>query len=258
MTPELMPPSSSESADSAFNQERMPLWQHLSDLRQVLVRGGIATFLAWLVTYYFCDRIGVFLQQPLLKLLPPGEAHLYYLGVAEKFMVYFKLSLFAAAGLVSPYLLYQIWWFVSPGLYRHEKRFLLPFLFFGSITFVMGMVFGYYAVIPSIYKFLINFGPQVDQPRITLNQYFSLTLKLLFVFGVMFEIPLLFVLLSRFELIDASLLTKYRRHAILLIAVVSALISPTPDALTMVIIMAPLWLLYELSVVMVWWVKPKS
>jgi sec-independent protein translocase protein TatC len=235
--------------------KRMPLWQHLADLRQVLVRALIAIFLAWLVTYYFCDRIGTFLERPLLRLLPPGEAHLYYLGVAEKFLVYLKLSVYAAIGLVSPYLLYQIWWFVAPGLYRREKRFLLPFICFGSVTFVLGMLFAYYAFLPAAYKFFLNFGPQVDEPRITIKQYFSLTLKMLFTFGVIFEVPLLLILLGKFELIDAQTLTQYRRHAVLLTAVIAALISPTPDALSMVIIMAPLWLLYEISVVVVGWIS---
>jgi sec-independent protein translocase protein TatC len=235
---------------------RMPLWQHLAELRDVLVKGLIAVGLVWLVTYYFCDRIGIVLQQPILKVLPESQRHLYFFGVAEKFMVYFKLSIVSAVGIVSPYLIYLAWWFVAPGLYKHEKKFLVPFLFFGSITFVIGVLFGYFVVLPACYRFLINFGPNVIEPRVTLNQYFSLTLKLLLSLGIVFELPLLIVLLAKFGFVDSAMLSKYRRHAILLIAVLAALISPNPDALTMVIVMAPLWLLFELSIFMVKWVAP--
>jgi len=237
---------------------RMPLWQHLDDLRKVLVRVLGALFIGAIGGYLICEPLVKFLERPFLKLLPPEEAHLYYLGVAEKFMVYFKVSLVAGILATSPYLLYQVWWFVAPALYKHERRFLVPFLCLGSVAFLMGSAFAFYVIIPSTYRFMISFGGSGGLPIIRLEQYFNLTLKLMFTTGLVFELPVLLVLLAKFGLLQPSSLVHYRRHAVLGLGILSAFISPTPDAFSMLIVWAPLWILYEMSVVAVGWASRQA
>jgi sec-independent protein translocase protein TatC len=155
---------------------------------------------------------------------------------------------------MSPYLFYEIWKFASPGLYRRERRFLLPFVGFGSGAFIAGICFAFYLVIPTGYKFLIQFGSPNERAIITLTEYFSLTLKLMLALGLIFELPVIFVLLAKFGLVTAKQLSGYRRHAFVASAVVSAVATPTPDAFTMILVMAPLYLLYEVSIIAVRWV----
>ena len=237
---------------------RMPLWEHLDDLRACLIRCALAVGLGTFGTYYFSDVIVAFLEKPLLDTLPEGQANLYFTGIADKFFVYLKVSVIAAIALTSPYLLYQAWLFISPALYRHEKKFVLPFLFLGSVAFVVGLVFGFYVVLPTGYGFLVNFGSPNEKPIITLTEYFGLTLKLLMSMGLIFEVPVVLALLARFGIVRSGFLSSYRRHAIVANAILAALITPTPDAFTMLLVMIPLCLLYELGILGVRWVERPS
>ncbi len=253
-----LPDGNVTSRSSGADDARMPLWQHLDDLRKVIVRVLAALFVGAIGGYLVCEPIVAFLERPYLKLLPPAEAHLYYLGVTEKFMVYFKVSLVAGILATSPYLLYQVWWFVAPALYKHERRFLVPFLGFGSFAFLLGCAFAFYAIIPSAYRFMLSFGGAGGVPIIRLEQYFNLTLKMMFTTGLVFELPVVLVLLAKFGLLDASSLSRYRKQAILGLGIVSAFISPTPDAFSMLIVWAPLWILYEVSVIAVGWASKQA
>ena len=227
---------------------RLPLWEHLEELRNILIRSLLALSVGAIAAYCFCDEIVKFLERPLIGVLPEGQRHLYFTGVADKFLIYFKVSLLSSLILTGPFLLYQAWLFISPGLYRHERRFVGAFIAFGSLTFLLGLVFAYYIVIPYGYKFLIEFGGENDLPIITLKAYFDLTLKLMVAVGLLFEMPVLIVLLGKFGIVTPEILTKYRRHAMLAISVVSALVTPSPDAITLVMVMIPLYLLYEISI----------
>lgn len=247
--------SDTDSTQDAVHSEeaRMPLWQHLDELRRVLIRSVMVLGAGCCLTYLFSDRIVLFLEKPLLGVLPAGAKHLYFTGIADKFIVYFKISFLSSLLLTGPFLLYQVWIFVSPALYRHEKRFAVPFVTFGFISFVVGLAFTYVVLIPYGYKFLIEFGSSSDIPLITLTSYFDITLKLMVAMGLVFEMPVLLVLLSRMGIVNPAFLSHYRRHAIVAIAVIAAVATPSPDAFTMLLVMIPLWLLYELSVVAVKW-----
>ncbi len=233
----------------------MPLWEHLDELRGGLIRSLIVIALGFVVAYAYAERIMWFLEQPILGLLPAGEG-LYYTGLTDKFMTYLKVSFLSAILLVSPYLLYEVWRFVSPGLLRNEKRFMVPFLFLGSFSFFAGLAFAFYLVIPIGYEFLLNFGSPTEKAIITLNSYFSLTLKLMLAMGLVFELPVVLMLLGKFGIIDAHFLAKHRRYAFLICSVVAAVATPTPDAVTMLIVLIPLYTLYELGVVGVRLVNP--
>jgi len=231
------------------DDSRMPLWEHLDDLRKVLIRSLLAICVGLIITYNFSDVIVVFLQKPLLDLLPKDDQHLYYTGIADKFVVYLKVSILSSLLLVSPYILYQIWTFVSPALYRDEKKFAVPFVILGVLAFITGISFAYYVVIPYGYKFLIEFGSPTDKAIITLTEYFSLTLKLMLAIGLVFELPVVLILLGKFGIVNAEMLAGFRRQAALIISVASAIATPSPDAFTMLIVMVPLYLLYELSII---------
>lgn len=240
--------------DEEKEEQRMPLWQHLDELRTAIFRSLIVVCTALCVTYYYIEKIIVFLEQPLLKLLPPEDAHLYYTGITEKFMIYIKISVYSAIALVSPYLLFQVWNFVSPALYRDEKKFLIPFLIIGSISFFTGMSFAYYIVIPLGYDFLIKFGSPTDKAMITLSEYFTMTLQMMVGLGLVFELPLVLMLLAKFGIISPSFLGKFRGQAYIGLSLLAAVITPSPDALSMILVLVPLCVLYEISVILVKWV----
>lgn len=243
-----------EAEESSEQLEaRMAVWEHLDELRKVMIRSLLALIAGLTITYNFSDRIMYFLELPLLQILPPGDAHLVYTGIADKFTVYFKVSVLSSFLLVLPFILYQIWRFVSPALYAHERKFAGPFVIFGTLAFVAGLAFAYYIVIPYGYKFLIEFGGtdlnHTEKAMITLTEYYGLTIKLLLAVGLIFETPVIFVLLGRFGLVNSGMLSRFRRHAMLLSAVVAAVATPSPDAFTMLLVMVPLYLLYEISIV---------
>lgn len=234
-------------------EKRMLLWEHLDELRSGLIRSLLAIGLVLIVTYYYCEPIVRFLEQPLLDILPPGES-LYYTGIGDKFFIYLKVSIIASVFIVSPYLLFEIWKFIAPALYREERRFAFAFVIMGSIAFVVGAAFAYYVVIPFGYKFLLNFGSGEEKAIITLTEYFGLTLKMLLALGIVFELPVLLILLARFGIVDEALLVKNRRLAFVAASVVSAIATPSPDAFTMLIVLFPLYFLYEISIIGVRWV----
>lgn len=227
----------------------MPLWEHLDDLRKGLIRCLLYLVGGFSITYGFSETLLKFLERPLLKVLPPNEQHLYFTGITDKFFVYVQVSFFAALALVSPFLFYEIWKFVSPGLYRKEQKYFLPFTILGTVSFLVGLAFAYFVILPYGYHFLIQFGSPEEKAIITLTEYFSLTFRLMMGIALIFEVPLIILLLARFGIVNAAFLSKNRRYAMLLSAVIAAVITPTPDAFTMLLVMVPLYLLYEISIV---------
>lgn len=235
----------------AQDETRMALWEHLDELRGALIRSFLAIGLGMCLTYTYAGRIMLFLEKPLLDVLPKDQAKLYFTGVADKFVIYLKVAMLASVVLTLPYLLFEVWRFVAPALYRHEKKFVAPFLFLGTLAFFIGMAFSYFVVIPYGYKFLIEFGADspTEQAIITLTDYFDLTIKMLLALGLVFELPVAMVLLGKIGIVRADFLKRYRRHAFLVISLGSAILTPSPDAFTLVLVMVPLYLLYELSII---------
>jgi len=243
--------------DPDLDPSRMPLWEHLEELRLRLFYSVIGLAVGFCVTYAYSDWLILWLEKPLLNILPEGQKHLYFTGITDKFVVYLQVSLLAAVALMSPFLFYQLWRFVSPALRDSERRFVFPFVIFASFSFLSGLAFAYYIVVPYGYEFLLHFGGAQDQALITLTEYFSLTLKLLLAIGVIFEVPVVLVLLGKVGIVNDEFLRQNRRYAVVASAVVAAIATPSPDAFTMLIVMAPLYLLYEISIVGVKWVYPK-
>jgi len=154
--------------------------------------------------------------------------------------------------LASPVIFWQIWKFVAPGLYKHEKRALLPFTFLSSICFLGGAAFGYFVVFPPAFKFLLGYSADFLQPMPAVNEYFSLSLRLLIAFGVIFELPIFMVFLAKIGVVNVAFLNKYRKYAILVNFIIAAILTPTPDIVNQMLMGIPLMVLYEISVVAVW------
>ena len=242
-----------KSVENESGEQTMPLWQHLDELRNVLIKSLVAVLFGFAVTYYFNSQIIQFLEVPILSVLPQGEKHLYFTGITDKFMVYLKVSFYSSVILISPFVLRQVWSFVAPALKDEERKFALPFLVGGSIAFFVGVLFAYYCVIPAGYRFLLQFGGETEKPLINISEYFSLTLQLLLGMGLLFELPVVAVILAKLGVIQLQGLIKYRPQAYLGLAVLAAVITPTPDAFTLMLVLIPLILLYELSLQLIRW-----
>ncbi len=207
----------------------------------------VAMAAAFVLTYFFKERIFAFLMEPFVKVMP-AKSSFIFIGVTEAFITYFKISIVAALFLSSPVILHQIWMFVAPGLYEKEKRYLFPFMFFGSLLFISGALFCYFVVMPTLYGFFVSYAADFIIPMPDLKSYMSLTLKLLVIFGLMFQIPLAAFYLARAGIINGHLLASKRRYAVLGVFIVSAIITP-PEIMSQVLLALPLWGLYEVCII---------
>lgn len=229
--------------------EKAPLMSHLVELRKRLVTCAVVVGVCFALTYAFSEYLFEILAHPLKANLPEGD-RLIYTNLPEMFFVYIKTGLVAAVLLAAPFIFYQAWMFVAPGLYRKEKRYFLPFVFFSTLLFVGGALFGYFIVFPFGFRFFLGFSNEYIQALPSVKQYFSLSIKLLLGFGVIFELPVAAFFLSRIGIISADLMRRQRKYAILLIFIVAAILTP-PDVITQFMMAGPLLVLYELSVVIV-------
>lgn len=227
--------------------EKQPFVSHLQELRQRIIICLVTVGLAFLVTYYFREKVNIFLLLPFKKVMPAGS-NFIFTGVTEAFITYFKIWIITAATISSPVIIYQVWMFVSPGLYEKEKRYVYPMIIWGSFLFAAGVAFCYYVVMPNLYNFFVGFGSDMIIPMPDLKQYVSLTLKLLVVFGFIFELPLIAYFLARAGIVNYHFLAKKRRYAILAAFIISAVITP-PDVISQILLALPLWGLYELSII---------
>ncbi len=233
-------------APSADDLARMSLMEHLEELRKRLLWSIVSLAVAFVPCWYFVDEIFAFLQVPILKLLPPGQ-RLGYTGLTDPFILYFKVAALAAVFAASPLILFQFWRFIAPGLYKHERRYLLPFLFFGSFFFLAGGAFAYYIAFPLAAEFLLEFGKAFDA-NLMIDPYFRLLLTIILGLGLMFELPIVIFILSAIGLVTPRFLMKNFRWAVVIIFVVAAIITPTSDILNLCVFAVPAILLYLLGV----------
>jgi sec-independent protein translocase protein TatC len=254
-----------DKKDDEINDKEMPLLEHLAELRRRLMWSAAALVVAFGICYYFAPQIYNFLAAPLAHALEArGEKpQLIYTALYEVFFTYIQVALFAGLFLAFPVIATQLWLFIAPGLYKKEKRAMVPFLVVTPILFFLGGALAYYVVLPTIYKFLLGFqtaatrGTGVDiQLMAKVSEYLSTVMKIIFAFGVSFELPVLLTLLGRVGILSSAGLKKYRRYAYVGCFIVAAILAP-PDALTMCILAGPLLLLYEISVISVGMVEPK-
>jgi sec-independent protein translocase protein TatC len=233
-------------ADKVRIEEKQPFISHLKELRDRILICVVALGVAFLFTFYFKDKIFDFLMQPFIRVMPEKSSFIFTY-VTEAFITYVKISIVAAIFITAPVILYEFWMFVSPGLYEKEKKYLIPFIFFGSICFLCGALFCYYAVMPIIYRFFVSYAGELIIPMPDLKAYMSLTLQMLIVSGLIFELPLVVYYLSKAGIINHKFLSSKRRYAVLGIFILSAVITP-PDITSQILMVIPLYGLYEFSI----------
>ncbi|NBX83507.1 twin-arginine translocase subunit TatC [bacterium] len=235
------------------------LVEHLGDLRAVLIRSAVAVVIAFFASFHYADRIIAFLKAPLLSALPEHSRKLYYMGLTEQLYCYMKVSLFAALAFSFPFLLTQLWIFIAPALKKNEKRLVVPFIVASISAFILGFFCAYRWGLPYVFQFLLSFSPTPDEvPLIRLSDYLTLVLQLLLGTALLFEIPVLLSLLGKLGIINAALLKHYRPQAYVGLAILAAVLTPTPDAFSMILALIPLFFLYELSVFCVQWVASEN
>jgi len=236
-----------ENGDGTRPECEMHLTDHLEELRKRLIVSFIAIGVATVGSYFFSEQLFKLLMAPLLEVMPP-KTGLIFTGLAETFFTYLKLSLLSGFFIAFPVVVYEIWRFTAPGLYAHEKRYVLPFVFFASVFFIGGALFGYFVVFPFGFKFFIDFANDFIRPMPTVREYFSFSVRLLFAFGLVFELPVVTAFLSLLGLIHYKTLVRKRKYAILLAFVVAAVLTP-PDVASQMMMAIPIILLYEISII---------
>ena len=229
------------------NDQGMTLTEHLEELRRRLFVCAVAVVLAFCVTYYFSKDLFQLLMAPLLAVMPP-EHGLIFTGLPEAFFTYLKVALVAAIFASSPIILYEIWRFVAPGLFSSEKKYIFPFVFLSTIFFVGGALFGYYVVFPFGFSFFVGFATDFIRPMPSIKEYFSFSTRMLFAFGIVFELPVFTMFLSRIGLVNHRMLSQQRKYAFLAVFVISAVLTP-PDVMSQLMMAGPLLILYEISII---------
>ena len=227
-------------------ESKLPFTTHLEELRRRLIYAVVAIVLAAIIAFLFAKQLFYFLAQPLVKILPANQP-MIFTALTEAFFTYFKVALLAGFFLASPVVFYQLWKFIAPGLYEHEKKFVIPFVISATVFFILGSAFAYYIVFPFGFKFFLGFSTDYLKLLPKMNEYFSLSLKLIFAFGIVFEMPVITFFLAKMGVVNGEMLSSKRRYAIVLVFVVAALLTP-PDVGTQLLMAGPLLLLYEVSV----------
>jgi sec-independent protein translocase protein TatC len=225
----------------------MPLVAHLTELRDRLLRAILAVLVVFLCLFPFANTIYTFVSEPLRALLPPGTS-MIATEVASPFLTPFKLTLFTALFIAIPYVLYQVWSFIAPGMYRHEKRLAIPLLASSIVLFYCGAAFAYFVVFPLIFAFFTSVGPEDIAIMTDINSYLDFVLKLFFAFGVAFEIPIAAVLLIWAGVTTPENLGRKRPYIIVGCFVFGMLLTP-PDIISQSLLALPMWLLFEAGIV---------
>ena len=255
-----MPELAASSSVNAPDKEQMPTMgflDHLEELRKRLIYSIIAIAIGCGFSWKYAENIYAIIQRPITEALQREglAAKLVFLNPTEPFNLYLKVAGMAGLFIASPFVLYQIWCFISPGLYRNEKRYVMPFMASTIALFMAGGYFGYKIALPRALVFLIGFGKDF-QPMITLSEYSSLFLTIIVGLGVIFEMPIVVFFLALMGIVTAGWMWRNIRYAILGIFVVAAIVTPTPDILNMCIFAAPMLVLYVMSIAIAWMVHP--
>ena len=239
--------------------------EHLAELRSRLIKSFIYLFIFFIISYFFAENIYAFLVEPYADAVKNDSVNrrLIYTALHETFITYLKVAFFASIFVTSPIILTQIWKFVAPGLYKNEKKALLPYLIATPTLFLLGGMLVYYLVMPLAIKFFLTFESTADltnlpiQLEAKVNEYLSLIMRLIFAFGISFQLPVLLSLLARAGFIDSEYLKKRRKYVIVIIFAVAAILTP-PDPITQIGLGIPLLILYELSILSVKIIEKKK
>jgi sec-independent protein translocase protein TatC len=228
---------------------KMSFFEHLTDLRKRLINSAIAIAIGSMVGVGISQKLLGYIARPMQEALRKQhlDDKLYYTSPAGMINIIITFGIYLGVVLAAPWVLYQVWLFIAPGLYKHERKAVTGFLFSTIVLFLLGISFGYFVMLPYMLNFLTSFqGP--FRPLISINEYFDFIFIVLLGLGVIFELPVLIFFLALFNIVTPKFLWKNLRYAILIIAIVAAIITPTPDATTMLVFMAPMVGLYFLGI----------
>ena len=230
---------------------KMSFLDHLDELRRRIIVSLVGVLVGCLISFTFVTRIYAFVMQPLAAMLPPGSK-LVWTEPTEAFMLYLKMALLAGIIMAAPVILWQVWLFISPGLYAREKKIAIPFIALGSVGFVLGAAFSHYVLFPVTWRFLASFTNEYTMFMPKIASTFSLYAKMMLGMGVIFQMPTLVYFLARLGLVSARFLLRHFKYAVLAIFIIAAVITPTGDPMTQTVFAAPMILLYLISIVIAW------
>jgi sec-independent protein translocase protein TatC len=234
-------------------ENRLPFMTHLEELRKRLVRCLIALAIGFGVCYNYAGPILDFLKAPVidaLAKLPGDQAHLVFTGVSELFFTYLKVAFIASLFLTLPYVLWQVWGFISPGLFRKERRIFAGMVVTSTLLFLAGASFCYWVVFPAAFGFFLSstFVSETIQPFLSIKEYLSFITRFLLAFGLIFQMPLLSFFFTRLGVVNHKALGRFRRYAIVINFIIAAILTPTPDIMNQLLMAGPLIVLYEVSI----------
>ena len=238
----------------------MTFWDHLDELRKVIIRALVVTVVAAAVAFCLKDLLFEIVLAPRtsdfitfrLMGVEPFNIHLMNTGLTEQFMIHLKTAMYAGVLIASPYIIYLLFGFISPALYDNERKYATLLCTSGYLMFMLGTLLNYFLIFPLTVKFLGTYQVSEDVANmLTLQSYMDTLLMMCLVMGIIFELPVVCWLLGRMGLLNASMMRMWRKHAIVAILVIAAIITPTTDAFTLFIVALPIWLLYEVSIFLV-------
>ena len=239
-----------ESPAEPEGDVKASFFEHLQELRKRLLRAILGIAVGMCLVGYFSERLFRWVMLPVLHSLPQNQQQLHYTSYIEPFMVYLKVALYGGIFVAAPYVLWQLWLFVAPGLYKRERRVVVPFLAFGTLLFYSGAAFCYFLVMPAAFPALAAIAGDDMRPILTMTEQLSLVLAMLLGFGIVFEVPVIIAFLSMIGLVSADFLAKYRRHAIVLNLTLAAIITPTGDPFNLALMAVPMIIFYEIGIIL--------
>ncbi len=225
----------------------MSFLEHLEELRSRLIRAVIAITAMFLVCLIFAERVFSLLAAPITRLLPK-DSSLVFTGLPDPFFIYLKVSFIMGIFIALPYVLYQLWQFVSPGLYERERKMAVPFISLATLLFYTGALFAYFIVFPAAFNFFLSYQTPELKAMISIREYVSLVLVLMLAFGAVFETPIVIVFLGLLGIFDSAQLKRGRRYFVVLAFIIGAILTPTPDVVNQSLMAIPMLLLYEVGI----------
>jgi sec-independent protein translocase protein TatC len=243
------PPPAAESREPE-NEVKAPFLEHLEELRKRILRAVLGIVAGAVAVGVYAERIFRWIMDPVIKSLPAGQQQLHFTSYLEPFFVYLKVALYGGAFVSAPWILYQVWQFIAPGLYRKEKRVVVPFLACGTLLFYAGAAFCYFLVFPVAFPALANLAGADMVPVLTMKEQLGLVLAMLLGFGVVFELPVIIAFLSMIGVVTPQFLSRYRRHAMVANVALAAIITPTGDPFSLALMAVPMIVFYEVGILL--------